>query len=204
MQSRLMEGCYEKETDLCRIGGGFTVLLVSSADSKSYVLYRHEPHWASGVIDAWSNYGVIQGDKGYFRPDENITRADLAVIVSRVMGLKRTSQTEFLDLEDCTAEQKAAILKLNAAGFMNGSNGYMRPKDYITREEAACLFGRMLRLDESAGTYRKFTDMDKVSGWAIGMVRSMAVNGYISGGRTADSNQNHISHARKRSRFWTT
>ncbi|NLO47054.1 MAG: S-layer homology domain-containing protein [Clostridiales bacterium] len=138
-------------------------------------------HWAADVIDTWSSCGIIQGDNGYFRPNENITRADLAIIVSRVMGLKKKSQAEFSDLDGCTEEQRTAILKLNAAGFMNGSNGYMRPNDYISREEAACLLGRAMRLDELAGAYRKFADMDQVSGWAAGMVRAMAAKGYISG-----------------------
>ena len=34
-----------------------------------------EGHWAASYIDTWSGYGVIQGDGGYFRPDDAITRA---------------------------------------------------------------------------------------------------------------------------------
>jgi hypothetical protein len=138
-------------------------------------------HWAAGVIDTWSNYGIIQGTGGLFKPDENITRADLAVIISRVMGLKKESQSVFLDLDSCSSEQRSAILKLNAIGIMKGDQGFMRPGDSISREEAAVMLGRTLRLDEVGSAYTLFRDTNQISSWALGMVRAMALNGYISG-----------------------
>lgn len=47
-----------------------------------------EGHWAASYIDTWSGYGVIQGDGGYFRPDDAITRAEVAQVTQNVIGYK--------------------------------------------------------------------------------------------------------------------
>ena len=42
-------------------------------------------HWAEDAISRWSDRGVIQGHNGDFEPDSAITRADMAVIIDRIM-----------------------------------------------------------------------------------------------------------------------
>jgi hypothetical protein len=139
-------------------------------------------HWASDIIDTWSNHGIIQGDSNnQFFPDEYIRRVDLALIISRVMGFKEDSSAYFKDLDGLTTEQRSAILRLNKAGIMLGSNGYMRPMDYISREETAVMFGRMIRMDGSVSQGAYFSDMHTVSDWAYGMVSSMGNKGYMKG-----------------------
>lgn len=139
-------------------------------------------HWASDIIDTWSNNSIIEGDSNdQFFPDEYIRRVDLAIIISRVMGFVEDSSAYFKDLDGLTAEQTSAILKLNKAGIMLGSNGYMRPMDYISREETAVMFGRMLRMDGSISQNVNFSDMHTVSDWAYGIVSSMGNKGYMKG-----------------------
>ena len=43
-------------------------------------------HWAESYIGTWSGYGVIQGDSGNFRPDDAITRAEVAQVTQNVIG----------------------------------------------------------------------------------------------------------------------
>lgn len=139
-------------------------------------------HWASDIIDRWSSNGIIEGESSdQFFPDEYITRADLALIISRVMGYKEESLSAFKDLDGLEAEKKSAILKLNKAGIMLGSNGYMRPYDYISREETAVMFGRMLRIDNNPSGEAHFSDMHTVSSWAYGIVSVMGSKGYMRG-----------------------
>jgi len=46
-------------------------------------------HWAAAAIERMKAEGIIQGyDDGMFRPDEPVTRAQLAVILDRVLGRK--------------------------------------------------------------------------------------------------------------------
>ncbi len=42
-------------------------------------------HWAKTEIDKWSDYGVLMGSDGNFRPEDPITRGEMAVILDRVM-----------------------------------------------------------------------------------------------------------------------
>ncbi len=47
--------------------------------------YLGMDHWAKAAIDKWSGYGIISGYEGKFRPDDSITRGELAVILDNMM-----------------------------------------------------------------------------------------------------------------------
>lgn len=48
-----------------------------------------ETHWAAKAIDELSEKGIIKGyEDGTFRPDEPISRAEVAVMLSRLMEVK--------------------------------------------------------------------------------------------------------------------
>ena len=42
-------------------------------------------HWAKDAIERWASMGVIVGEEGKFRPDDPLTRAEMAVILNRIM-----------------------------------------------------------------------------------------------------------------------
>lgn len=44
-------------------------------------------HWAEKAIDRWSGYGVVQGSEGMFDPNGQLTRAQIATILSNSLGL---------------------------------------------------------------------------------------------------------------------
>ena len=43
-------------------------------------------HWAVKAIDRWSDYGVINGYQGQFRPNDPITRAEMAQVLYNLLG----------------------------------------------------------------------------------------------------------------------
>jgi hypothetical protein len=48
-----------------------------------------ETHWAAKAIDELSEKGIIKGyEDGTFRPDEPISRAEVAVMISRALEVK--------------------------------------------------------------------------------------------------------------------
>ena len=53
--------------------------------------------WAKDAILRWSELGVVQGSGGLFRPDDPITRAELATILNRVAGFPETADRLFSD-----------------------------------------------------------------------------------------------------------
>jgi hypothetical protein len=153
--------------------GQFTI---SVADSR---FDDTENHWAKSEIDKWSESGVITGFDGSFRPNDPITRAEMAAILNRIMIYQKIADNNFSDLADKWYTKD--VLSLNAAGIMLGSGDNVRPEDNITREEAAVMFGRAFRIDESDGSSTAFSDAGTVSSWAAPLVFGMEEKGYILG-----------------------
>ncbi len=140
-------------------------------------------HWAEGVIDKWSGYGVIQGDGGYFRPDDSITRAEVAQVTQNVIGYAATTANTFTDV-DPNAWYADAILRLAEAGTLKGNgDGTMRPDAYMTREEAMTMLGRAYGLtpaNTNAGI-TQYADYQSVSEYANGYIGAMTAAGYVNG-----------------------
>jgi len=70
-------------------------------------------HWAVKAIDRWSDYGVINGYQGRFRPNDTITRAEMAVILDKIMKYRVKADNTFSDLDENWYTD--AILKVNFA-----------------------------------------------------------------------------------------
>lgn len=137
-----------------------------------------EEHWAEPAIEKWSDLGIIQGSDGKFRPEDPITRGEMAVIIDRIMQYQRAADNTFTDLDE--AFYTEAILKANAAGVITGYDTLVRPTDNITREEAVVMLGRALGLSES-NTASGFSDSGDVSTWAAGYVNTMVTRDFIHG-----------------------
>ena len=136
-------------------------------------------HWGQQSIERWIKAGIIQGDGTNFYPNNNITRAEMAVIISNLLVLKEQAQNNFVDLEDKWYTE--AILKCNAAGIMLGDGEKVRPNDPITRQEAAVLIGKMLALKESQEGIEQFEDSEEVAAWAQGFITAMSELGILTG-----------------------
>ncbi|MGI5825697.1 MAG: amidohydrolase family protein [Bacillota bacterium] len=137
-------------------------------------------HWAEDAIVTWSDNGLIEGDNGKFRPNDNITRAEMATICTNLLNLQDKADNAFSDLK-ADAWYTDAILKCVKAGIIKGDGETVRPNDNMTREEAAVIIGRALGFDEGQKGAEKFSDKDKISSWALGYVNTMADKGYING-----------------------
>ena len=135
-------------------------------------------HWAAAQIAKWSGLGILKGYEGKFRPDDPITRGEMAVVNDRVMRYQTAAANTFSDLGQ--AFYTDALLKANAAGVMTGYNGKIRPTDNITREEAVTMLGRALGLAESV-TGKAFADADSISAYARGFVNALSARGFVAG-----------------------
>ena len=136
-------------------------------------------HWASQAIDIWSDNSVIMGHDGEFRPDDTVTRAELAVMLDRIMGYKDIAENEFSDLGDSWYTD--AVLKLVASEILMGDNGEIRPEDNVTREEAAVIFARAFECENDKKSDSEFEDSENISEWAKSAVASLAERGFING-----------------------
>jgi len=149
-------------------------------------------HWAEEAINRWSEYSVIEGYNGLFNPNEAITRAQLAVILDKIMKYQDKAKNTFGDLSDTWYTD--AILKANAAGVIVGDGVNLRPNDTVTRQEAVAMIGRAFGIEEIAGQ-PDFIDNNDISPWAVGYVNAFAEKGYIEGYNNIFNPKGELSRA---------
>lgn len=161
-------------------------LLLSAAMLCSFIALpaaAEEPAgtWYDEAMTVWSERGVLRGDaNGNLNPTASITRAELAVMMDRIMVYQTVAENTFADVENGTW-YTAAVLKANAAGVLQGSGAYARPLDTITRQEVMVLMARVLNLDGKPDAVASFADAGQVASWARDAVGAMVSAGYISG-----------------------
>ncbi|NIK67259.1 S-layer homology domain-containing protein [Paenibacillus sp. BK720] len=104
--------------------------------------------WAADAIAIAVNAGIVNGyGDGSFRPDVTITRAEIAVMIARILQLPAASSgtTGFSDDATIPAWSKEAIEALKQEGLINGRGGNLfAPNGTATRAEAAVLLLRLL------------------------------------------------------------
>ncbi len=137
-------------------------------------------HWAKDRIDRWTGRGIFTGYDNKFRPNDFITRGELAVVINNIMKYCDKAENTFTDLDQKFYTD--ALLKANYAGIINGSNKEIRPKDNATREEAAAILVNAFSIKANTeNDYLKFSDSSQISSWAVSSVNAMAGNGYVNG-----------------------
>ena len=138
-------------------------------------------NWYDGAMSTWADRGVLQGDAGgNLNPTANITRAELAVILDRIMGYQVKGSNTFADVQD-GAWYADAVLKASTAGVLQGDGANARPSATITRQEAMVMLARVMKLSGEAGASAGFADQDQIASWALDAVKSMAAKGYVNG-----------------------
>ncbi|MCD8036012.1 MAG: S-layer homology domain-containing protein, partial [Clostridiales bacterium] len=100
--------------------------------------------WYLKVVATLTNAGILHGDAGSntFRPDDNITRAEFATVVSFFDEIVYTDEDAFSDISGHWAN-----LYINSAyqkGWVVGYNGRYNPDTAITRAEAITLINNVL------------------------------------------------------------
>ncbi|REJ06520.1 S-layer homology domain-containing protein [Halobacillus trueperi] len=118
-----------RELELEKIGSDFTDV--------------SEDHWASGYIGAAAKANILSGYKdGTFHPNENLSRAEMATIVSRAYQLQGQTNI-FSDTKGHWADSYIQTLAANniTVGYPDGT---FKPEQEITRAEFASFVARVL------------------------------------------------------------
>ena len=154
-------------------------------------------HWAESSIERWSGHGIIQGSNGLFDPNGQLTCAQLATILAKLLKLPAAKDAGFTD-NTADAWYYDAINRCAAAGILNGNgDGTVTPDAPISRERAIVMLGRALGIEPiRKPDLTKYTDAAKVAPYAQGMVAAMIEAGIV-GGVTADelAPQDNINRA---------
>lgn len=154
-------------------------------------------HWAESSIERWSGHGIIQGSNGEFGPNGQLTCAQLATILAKLLKLPAAKDAGFAD-NTADTWYYDAINRCAAAGILNGNgDGTVTPEAPISRERAMVMLARALGIEPiREPDLTKYTDAAKVAPYAQGMVAAMIEAGIV-GGVTADelAPQDNINRA---------
>lgn len=154
-------------------------------------------HWAEASIERWSGYGIIQGSNGKFDPDGQLTCAQLATILARLLKLPAAKDAGFID-NPADAWYYDAINRCAAADILKGNgDGTVTPNASITRERAMVMLARALGIEPlSRPDLSRYADAAHVSPYAQGYLAALIEAGIV-GGVTADrlAPQDNITRA---------
>lgn len=158
------------------------VMLMIGYSSVSFAYSDTSEHWAKDVIDEMSDKKIINGYlDNTFKPNNSMTRAEFIAIVNRLLGLKAES-TEYIADVSRQDWYYSDVRKAVEAGIIKGDlQGYIRPNDKITREEAVVILARAFKVTKAASIGVNFNDKDDVSDWAKDDVYTFAKYGYLTG-----------------------
>nr|MDJ0792285.1 S-layer homology domain-containing protein [Acidimicrobiia bacterium] len=91
-----------------------------------------------------------------YRPDENVTRGQMAAFLRRALNLPAATQDFFTDDDDSIFEDD--INSIAQYGITVGSGGEYRPNENVTRGQMAAFLKRAFQI--GAGGPTPFTDID--------------------------------------------
>lgn len=107
-------------------------------------------HWAEHTINAVNDMGIVNGyDDGTFRPDDKITRSEIAAILARVIDFSQVSRIHDSRFVDTNYHWASVDIKqLADIGVVRGiGNNNFGPNLYASRAETVVMILRTLKLD---------------------------------------------------------
>lgn len=142
----------------------------------------YDNHWAKEAITKWSEKEVLEGyEDGTFKPNNKVTRGELAAIIVRVFGLTDASAAEKYTDVEATKWYASDIAKVSSAGIMNDyEDGTFKPNQEATREEAAYAIAKAYKV-AAKETNVTFKDQAQISDWAEAEIASLVAGGYLNG-----------------------
>ena len=107
------------------------VILICMITSVAAASYNDTSmHWAETEIDIWSDIGIIMGNDNNFRPDDSITRGEMAAVLNRILKYETMSLATYNDVEsDMWFYEDVA----RVSTVMTGDGVNFRPYDNMTR-----------------------------------------------------------------------
>lgn len=158
--------------------GIYTVL----ADVRVYA--DVERHWAQEEIEALLARGIMAADTSTaFRPDRALTRAELAVILAKALGLQPIKEN-YLYFSDVSVSDSRYpyIQAVIRAGYMKGfGSGRFNPAGIVSRAEFITILSRAGNWAPGQMAVSAFRDWGQVPVWAQRAVAAGVEKGYLNG-----------------------
>ncbi|MFF5996824.1 S-layer homology domain-containing protein [Lysinibacillus sp. KU-BSD001] len=133
----------------------FTKILVNamhltSGDIKKTFPDVNSSDWYYDYVQIASSRGIITGKvDGTFKPNDKITRAQMAVMIYRAFNETVDFSTSEKTFKDVTPKNFAyeAIVKIAGVGIVNGYGDEFKPSNFAKRSHAVLMIDRALHLE---------------------------------------------------------
>lgn len=102
-------------------------------------------HWAYSYIAAAQKTGIISGNDGKFRPNDSVTRGEMAAMLVRAFHLERLNKAASYSDVQPGYWAYDLIMRLADNGISSGyEDGTFRPANKISRAEVCVLLARSM------------------------------------------------------------
>ena len=145
--------------------------------------YDIPDNWSHDALVFAVENDILRGDQHQkLNPEKNITRAEMAAVLVRLLGaVEQGNLSAFPDV-DPYAWYYAELSAAYASGIFGGSDGRMLPNNPITREQAAVVLCRAFGIvSMERNAYSAFSDGKKVSAYARDSVSALREQGLMQG-----------------------
>ncbi|MCH5188341.1 MAG: S-layer homology domain-containing protein [Oscillospiraceae bacterium] len=141
-------------------------------------------HWADKYVLPLYLAGVVNGRYGFiFGPDDIVTRAEFAAMLSRSFGADGGFDT-FVDVPE-DAWYRGAVAALSHLGIVNGTSATeFSPEAQVNREEMTAMLIRIFEImggESSPASLDRFYDNTDISDWARSSVAEGLRIGLVNG-----------------------
>ena len=104
-------------------------------------------HWAQPSISKIKALNIYPMNNPTFRPNDPLTREEMAEFMARLSSLRNTSNNPFVDV-DASNPYLSSILKMNQGGVMVGMDANrFAPRETATRAQALTVINNLLKTD---------------------------------------------------------
>ncbi|MEK5023966.1 glycosyl hydrolase [Paenibacillus sp. FSL M7-1046] len=142
-------------------------------------------HWAKESIAKWQGNGVLQGyPDGSFKPDNNVTRAELTSIINKLFGFSALPESNFSDVPAGAWYAKNLAVAKQAGYYKGFPDNKAKADTKLTRQDTAVLLASVFSLTPgNSAAALAFTDSSGISLYANEAIQALqgTLNGYPDG-----------------------
>lgn len=173
----------------------FAMLVTSVAFAQTYSDVKADDNYAE-AIEMLSNLNILTGDDEDgdgvmdFRPNDTITRAEVAAVVCRIQNMNNLSQTG-TQFDDVTSANWASgyIAQAAGQGIINGNgDGTFDPEGNVKYEQAVKMFVRTLGYEPYVNANGGYPSGDLAAANRYGIL-----DGVVGGGTGVDATRGQIA-----------
>ena len=135
-------------------------------------------NWSKPALEFAIANGLLQGYNGLLRPNDPMTRAEMATVLNQAFAAEAQAVISFADVPSTAWYYTQVAKAVQMQTFAGVSDTQFAPNLSITREQAFAAIARAFRLEDSGTAgLDKFSDPGEVSSWAQTSLSALAGGG---------------------------